>query len=196
MKTTLPTSILWEYLHLNDRPPKSFIQEVSSKKCLHCIYILTFLNIIISYIHWPKNFKKKLTICNFINIIPKAIDVQYILYSAFGKSLCTYKRCWKWCPRVSTQAWNRLILFTNTYCRSAFRKSLCTYTRCWKWCPRASIQAWTHLILFATLTADLHSESHCALTQGVGSDVHEWLYRPEPAMYHSLSAQWLSERTV
>jgi hypothetical protein len=21
-------------------------------------------------------------------------------YSAFGKSLCTYKRCWKWCPRA------------------------------------------------------------------------------------------------
>jgi hypothetical protein len=21
-----------------------------------------------------------------------------LLYSTFGKSLCTYKRCWKWCP--------------------------------------------------------------------------------------------------
>ena len=40
-------------------------------------------------------------------------------YSAFGKSLCTYKRCWKWCPRASIQAWTRLILFANTFCRSA-----------------------------------------------------------------------------
>jgi hypothetical protein len=48
------------------------------------------------------------------------------LYTAFGKSLCAYKRCWKWCPRASIQAWNRLILFANTFCRSAFGKSLCT----------------------------------------------------------------------
>jgi hypothetical protein len=66
-----------------------------------------------------------------------------LLYSAFGKSLCTYKRCWKWCPRGSIQTWTRLILFANTFCRSAFGKSLCTYKRCWKWCPRGSIQAWT-----------------------------------------------------
>jgi hypothetical protein len=71
------------------------------------------------------------------------------MYSAFGKSLCTYKRCWKWCPRASIQAWTRLIVFANTFCRSAFGKSLCTYKSCWKWCPRASIQAWTRLILFA-----------------------------------------------
>jgi hypothetical protein len=41
------------------------------------------------------------------------------LYSAIGKSLCTYKRCRKWCPRASIQAWTRLILFANTFCRSA-----------------------------------------------------------------------------
>jgi hypothetical protein len=72
-----------------------------------------------------------------------------LLYSAFGKSLCTCKRCWKCCPRASIQAWTRLILFANTFCKSAFGKSLCTYKRCWKWCPRASIQDWTRLILFA-----------------------------------------------
>jgi hypothetical protein len=71
------------------------------------------------------------------------------MYSAFGKSLCAYKRCWKWCPRASIQAWTHLILFANTFCRSAFGKSLCTYKRCCKGCPRASIQAWTRLILFA-----------------------------------------------
>jgi hypothetical protein len=71
-------------------------------------------------------------------------------YSAFGKSLCTYKRCWKWCPRASSQAWTRLILFANNFCRSTFGNSLCTYyKRCWKWCPRASSQAWTRLISFA-----------------------------------------------
>jgi hypothetical protein len=47
--------------------------------------------------------------------------------SAFGKSLCTYKRCCKWSPRTSVQAWIRLILFTNTFCRSSFGKFLCTY---------------------------------------------------------------------
>jgi len=26
----------------------------------------------------------------------------------FGKSLRTYKRCWKLCPQVSVQAWTRL----------------------------------------------------------------------------------------
>jgi hypothetical protein len=63
------------------------------------------------------------------------------MYSAFGKSLCTYKRCWKWCPRASIQACIRLILFANTFCRSAFGKSLCTNKMCWNWCLRASIQA-------------------------------------------------------
>ena len=41
------------------------------------------------------------------------------LYSVFRKSLCTYKRWWKWCLQVSKQAWTRLILFTNTFCRFA-----------------------------------------------------------------------------
>jgi hypothetical protein len=52
-------------------------------------------------------------------------------------------------------------------------------------------------------------ECHCAPIKGVGSDVHEHLYRPElpvpcvtvchhisTGLYHSLSAQRLSERTV
>jgi hypothetical protein len=63
-------------------------------------------------------------------------DVHCLLvtwgYGAFGKSLCTYKMCWKWCPRASMQAWTRLILFANTFCRSVFGKSLCTYEMCWK----------------------------------------------------------------
>jgi hypothetical protein len=37
-----------------------------------------------------------------------------LLYSVFGQSLCTYKRCWKWCPWASIQAWTCLILFINT----------------------------------------------------------------------------------
>jgi hypothetical protein len=42
------------------------------------------------------------------------------LYIAFWKSLCTYKSCWKWCPRASIQVWTCLILFANTLCRFAF----------------------------------------------------------------------------
>jgi hypothetical protein len=41
------------------------------------------------------------------------------IYGVFGKSLCTYKRCWKLCPRAPIQALSRLILFANTFCRSA-----------------------------------------------------------------------------
>jgi hypothetical protein len=46
--------------------------------------------------------------------------------------------CWKWCPRASVQAWTRLILFANTFCRPAFGKSLNTYKWCWKWFQRAN----------------------------------------------------------
>jgi hypothetical protein len=80
---------------------------------------------------------------------PKGVWNSNDINSAFGKSLCTYKRLWKWCPRASLRAWTRLTLFANTFCISSFGKSLWTYKKCWKWCPRASIQAWTRLILFA-----------------------------------------------
>jgi hypothetical protein len=40
-------------------------------------------------------------------------------YSAFGKSLYTYKGCWMWCPRASIQVWTHSVLFANTFCRSA-----------------------------------------------------------------------------
>jgi hypothetical protein len=76
-------------------------------------------------------------------------NIDPVQYSAFGKLLCTYKRCREWWPWASIQIWTHLILFANTLYRSAFGKSLCTYKRCWKWCPQVSIQVWTHLILFA-----------------------------------------------
>jgi hypothetical protein len=48
------------------------------------------------------------------------LPIQIVtLHSTFGKSLCTYKRRWKWCPRASMQAWTRLILFADTFYRSA-----------------------------------------------------------------------------
>jgi hypothetical protein len=53
-----------------------------------------------------------------ITAVPVLLTVC-VLYSAFRKSLCTHKRCWKWCPWASIQAWTRLILFENTFCRSA-----------------------------------------------------------------------------
>jgi hypothetical protein len=82
--------------------------------------------------------------------------ILFRLYSTFGKSLCTCKRCWKWCPRA-IQAWTRLILFANTFCRSAFGKSLCTYKRRRKWCTRASIQA-LNKSMYRSLSAQRLSE--------------------------------------
>jgi len=41
------------------------------------------------------------------------------VYREFRKLLCSYKRCWKWCPRAYIRVWTRLILFANTFCRSA-----------------------------------------------------------------------------
>jgi hypothetical protein len=48
-----------------------------------------------------------------------ASESRDLIYSAFGKSLCTYKRSCKWCPRASIQARTRLISSANTFCRSA-----------------------------------------------------------------------------
>jgi hypothetical protein len=72
--------------------------------------------------------------CSPIPCIPTSLFARYLLYpedggknssqvisihSGFGKSLCTYDRCWKWCARASIQTWARLISFGNTFCRSA-----------------------------------------------------------------------------
>ena len=56
-------------------------------------------------------------ICRYRGRVGTGLSV--LLYREFGKSLCAYKRCWKWCPWASIQAWTRLILFANTFCRSA-----------------------------------------------------------------------------
>jgi Pyruvate/2-oxoacid:ferredoxin oxidoreductase delta subunit len=113
--------------------------------------------------------------------------------SDFGKSLCTYKICWKWCPRASIQAYINLILFANTSSISAFGKSLCTYKRCWKWCPRASIQAWTRLILFAnTFCRSVFGKSLCTCKSC-------WKWCPRASIqswnrtYPRISAQLLSK---
>jgi hypothetical protein len=98
---------------------------------------------------------------------PQAGNLCTVRYSAFGKSLCTHKRCWKWCPWASIQAWTRLILFANTCCRSAFGKLLCTHKSCWKWCPQASIQAWnwTYHGLRAQRLSERTVECQCNLAK-------------------------------
>jgi hypothetical protein len=40
---------------------------------------------------------------------------KHFLRICVGKSLCTFKSCWMWCPRASIHAWTRLILFANTF---------------------------------------------------------------------------------
>jgi hypothetical protein len=88
--------------------------------------------------HWPpwfpihpKQFIWKCSLCTLLSTYMKCgsscqfhvychiHSTEHPRYSAFGKSLCTYKKCWKWCPRASIQAWTRLILFANIFCRSA-----------------------------------------------------------------------------
>jgi hypothetical protein len=124
------------------------------------------------------------------------LDWCWVIYSAFGKSLCTYRRC-KLCPRASIRDWTRLILFANTFCRSAFGKSLCTYKRCWKLCPRASIHAWTRLILFAnTFCRSAFGKSLCTY-----KNCWKWCPRASiqawtKSTYRILSTPRLSERTV
>jgi Pyruvate/2-oxoacid:ferredoxin oxidoreductase delta subunit len=130
-----------------------------------------------------------LTAFNFIR--------KHFLQICVRKPLCTYKRCWKCCPRASIQVWTRLILFINPFCRSAFGESLYTYKRYWKWCSRASIQAWTRLILFVN--------NFCRSTFGKSLWTYKtcWKWCPRASIeartnstYRSLSEQWLSERTV
>jgi hypothetical protein len=52
-------------------------------------------------------------------------------YSAFGKSLCTYKRCWKWCPRASIQAWTGLTKITySTLSLRLFEHTVLCFPAC------------------------------------------------------------------
>jgi hypothetical protein len=123
---------------------------ISYKQTLRCFLISYACDIIVDFL------VTSLQTCSNVRFLFELHSIYIIpiysvlrMYSAFGKSLCTYKRCWKWCPRVSILAWTHLILFANTFCRSEFGNLLCIYKRCWKWCPRAFILAWTSLILFA-----------------------------------------------
>jgi hypothetical protein len=140
------------------------------------------------------------TTCTVTTVINwmKSQTVIRVRYSAFGKSLCTYKRRWKWCSRTSIKVSTRLISFANTFCKSAFGKSLCTYKRCWKWCPRASIQTSTRLILFTnTFCRSAFGKSLCTYKGCRKFPSVDTNPTTNPkSTYRSLSAQRLSERTV
>jgi hypothetical protein len=81
-----------------------------------------FGSIAVSGVLWISKSTIKIVLICFMLCYSYNDQLQLIfqqqLYSAFGKSLCTYKSCWKWCPRASIQARIRLILFANTFCRS------------------------------------------------------------------------------
>jgi hypothetical protein len=59
-----------------------------------------------------------------------------------------------------------------------------------------STNVYTALNTFNFIRKHMRLESGCGFIKDVESDVHECLYRPEPAPYGRLSAQRLSELTV
>jgi hypothetical protein len=94
--------------------------------------ILCFTQHLLSFCHWLRYIEGVVLQSRMLqskvqfwlsgtywDVVSAKISVQCSQYSAFRKSLCTYKRRWQWCPRAPVQAWTHLILFVNTFCRSA-----------------------------------------------------------------------------
>jgi hypothetical protein len=92
----------------------------------HKCFTKIFSNPLIIYAYFPVLIESRAKTW-ILQVLPKRSSNETLSsYSALGKSLCTYKRYWKWCPRGSTQVGFRLILFANTFCRSLVIRFLCT----------------------------------------------------------------------
>jgi hypothetical protein len=68
--------------------------------CLSCFFQWSPGTLVLNSLrHSTLYFSQPYCTIHFLPII-LLFDVCAYKYSAFGKSLCTYKRCWKWCPRT------------------------------------------------------------------------------------------------
>jgi hypothetical protein len=69
---------------------------------------------------------------------------KHFCRSAFGKSLCTYKSCWKWCPRASIQAWTKATYRSRSAQRLSER-TVYVYNTCKRRCKQPTFARHAHL---------------------------------------------------
>jgi hypothetical protein len=118
----------------------TYISRRFNSKCSYFIFMLKSQKLYFATMTW----KETITWMHiFTNKDPARVCAQVTAFRqdrkcyVFGKSLCTYKRCWKWCPRTSIQAWTK-----STYCSlSAQRLSERTVVQK---CPDLQT-AWAHI---------------------------------------------------
>jgi heme/copper-type cytochrome/quinol oxidase subunit 4 len=105
----------------------SILWNPKAPYCVHNSLPLISIQSQISPVHMLPSHLSKINV-NIIFPSTHVLQVSFLLFSplharthtsAFGKSLCAYKKHWKWCLRASIQAWTHLIFFAHIFCRSA-----------------------------------------------------------------------------